>query len=264
MIENLLLSLLKVKDSEIIIIENNSSATEKKKYKKILANYPAIKYFSAKKGELNLPKARWYGIKKSVGEYVFHIDDDDTMTEEMIIWLNNNEPKENIYRFKYLRNKYSMDPSINGKIIKASYFKTVQVSTFLIKKEIIKKEWHWLPQNMREDNIFASFTFKYKQKFIDIHSIKYGLLNKSSMSRKKKSNLFQEEVMKTFDMVALSYSQMKSDVAALMVKRTIGNFGKKWAKKNSYFLKKIVNDIEVKKYYPKFVIKSINWVKKIK
>lgn len=70
-----------IKNYELIIMENGSSKKSKEEYKKI----PLLKnekIFFSNIG--SLPIARNQGVHKAAGEYIFHLDDDDTLTKEFV------------------------------------------------------------------------------------------------------------------------------------------------------------------------------------
>lgn len=213
-----------LKDSEIIVVENNSTEANKEKLQDYKSVAPANVSILSIDG-INLPQARFIGIEKAKGKYVFHVDDDDAATEEFINYLNSNNFDKPIYRFPYNRTKkLILNPSIGSSIKRNSWFKTVEVSTYLIKRDIIKKEWYDINFMNMEDQWSGYHMMAYKQEFVNIPSIDYNaFFIENSMTRGKRNasdfkvlkstyklddkNLFLIKALRLFDQTKKRYEK---------------------------------------------------------
>lgn len=187
-------SLSKLKDSEILIIENNSTLENKKKYRE--NNWPSNAKFISKDG-ISLPQARYLGISKALGEYIFNLDDDDFVTCEFIDFLNENQSSltRDVYRFPYFRNNKKMKPTIFGKMTKNSWFKTILVSTYLTRREVFKSEWFDVKIMMMEDQWIGFNLSSFEQEYIDVPSVIYNKYFVSDSMTRTKRNILNDSII---------------------------------------------------------------------
>lgn len=187
-----------LKDSEIIIVENNPTVENKNKYSKIV--FPEnVRFFSIESKSLS--HVRVFAAKQARGEYLFNIDDDDKVLPEFINLLNNTNFECDLYRFPYIRNGKKTSPLWFGKMKTKSFFNTVEISTFLIKKKYFDSK-DLFNQNITfmEDQWFAARLFEegIEQSYIDCLSIEYDAFRQDeSITRGKRNDSFFKVLLDT-------------------------------------------------------------------
>ncbi|MBD5423270.1 MAG: glycosyltransferase family 2 protein [Mycoplasma sp.] len=196
-IMNTINSFKKLKNKEIIIVDDVSTAENLEKLKNNINNIRKkenIILYSSKE-KLYLSKARNIGLELSKGEWIYFIDDDDEARTKFIKFLNKNKlnTKINVYRFPNIE---KINGKFKGMILK--YFPwnnkySPQVSTFMFNRNFLIDNNLKFNENIKygEDRYFQmelmnlNTKFKYKH----IFSFNYNLyLSNNSMMRAKKEN----------------------------------------------------------------------------
>lgn len=194
-----------IKKGEVIIVENNSTEDELKKYASIkLSENQRIFYI--KNSGFRLSSARNFGVTKAKGSFIFFLDDDDEITSEFIDFLETRKIKENVYRFEYTRDDGFKAKIKFGSIVrKTTKLDEVQMSSYLIKRDFIISNKLIFKEFFMEDNVFAADLWKTGEKqFIirGIDSITYTTTN-VSMTRVKVGEGYNfEKIMKTLNFLS--------------------------------------------------------------
>lgn len=196
-----------IKKGEVIIIENNSTEDELKKYALIkLSKNQRI--FNIKDSDFRLSSARNFGVAKAKGNFIFFLDDDDEITSEFIKFLETQDLSKNVYRFEYSRDDGFKAKIKFGNIVrKTTKLDEVQMSSYLIKRDFFVNNNLSFKEFFMEDNIFAADLWKTGEKqyiIRGIDSIKYTTTN-VSMTRIESGKTYNfEKIIKTLDFLSLS------------------------------------------------------------
>lgn len=223
-------ALSNIKNGEVIIIENNSSAENLERYSKIELN-EFERMFHVEDDKFRLSSARNFGIDKAKGEYLFFLDDDDLITTDFVSFLENGKFCEDIYRLQYLRDDGFKAGIKFGKIVKkTTKLDEVQVSSYLIKRELFSQCNIRFKECFMEDNVFAADiwkTGKVQRVIRGMNSITYTTTNES-MTRTSEKN--SNKILKMKDTMQLLTSKEYSEMPEYCFK--VFNEALKLAKKD--------------------------------
>ena len=185
---NAINSCKKIVDSEIIVVENNSDVNESVK------KLAGVKYFNIPKGDVS--DARRLGWENASAEWIFFLDDDDTLTEEFIDFVNFKKYLDypnRVHRF----NMNKKDAEFNSAIIsrgakprmkqsKLRKWDLIQFSTYLLKKEWIKNPSIFVNAK-NQDTYFGEYMWQnYDFVLWNISSINYNFLDNDDSAIRSK------------------------------------------------------------------------------
>lgn len=168
-----------------MIIENNSTEKNLKKYREIALPKNAKISFNKFNSKFPMSEARNIGVKISTGEFIFMIDDDDEANKEFVDYLNAHKFHPKISRFSV---NYKGKTEFNvRKINRVTFMDKVQVSTFLLHRSVFDKV-RFKDGIKYEDNHFSSDLIRKfgirTQKKIPISSVTYNFVEESVMGNK--------------------------------------------------------------------------------
>ncbi len=241
---------------EIILINDGSTDSTKKNIELFLQNHSLINIYLVNTKNQGAAKAREYGLKLAIGEYIFFIDSDDSITKDAITQIfktlnynnydllyfssnihdiNNNKfiPKINFSQ-ELIFNKKN-DYFINYLLQKNQY--TSAVWTYIFKKDLaFKSNAKFTNRKVHEDHLFTLSLIINANSIICIPDVIYiQQRTTGSLTTSKKTDVY------AIDRYIASKEGVKYLEKNKISKETIFNY-KKWSIKNCIKIWKEIYD----------------------
>lgn len=190
-------SALKIEHAKIIVCFDILNSELYSQVRNSYSGVSNVHIFEKKNGGLS--SSRNFILDMTETDYLFFLDDDDQITDEFARFVSNSQLGGFIYRFS---KNVIQDGSLKAydkipkRITKNNMFQCLQVSTYLLGKNVYKKiKFH--ENILSEDIVFAQDVFKLntEQQCIDIPSINYVKFNSDSITK----NITEAEYLETID-----------------------------------------------------------------
>lgn len=131
-----------IKNSEVIVVDDGSTIVNAQ-HNKRTCNELGAKYFIQKNQGVSV--ARNFGLSNARGKYVFFLDSDDTITDEMVSYLNSNPDFCDVERFNEIHCSSTNEKLLNlfpmsrKRQNKADLFNSYQISSYLFSFKVAEK-----------------------------------------------------------------------------------------------------------------------------
>lgn len=219
----------KLKEIEVIILNDGSTDNTLEVIESLTYNDKRVKILSLLNG--GPAKARNVGINHAVGEYIFFLDSDDLIDNDMLFDMYNHSVAN---KLDVCACGYQMESVIDGKVnikeFKFPAFVATNQEDFrerlmpLIKSHMMYVVWNKLFRRMfimenhisftdflsGEDRLFNIETFKHIERFafIDKPYYRYFLRGKESLANKYIANRFESTLKAHLDLI-MTYKNME-------------------------------------------------------